>query len=369
LGAVRGGRTIAAAAAARTEADRVLVPLARLRRHGAGTWRAQARLTAQGALLVPWLQVAVVGLAGAEVAWGRITPGELLAAARYVALGTGVGMAIGGLNRLLRARTAARRAAEVLGRPVPSYGARSLPSGPGRLELRGVWARGAGGRVLEDVWLDVPGGAAVAVAGRAGSGKSLLAALPGRLAEPEQGTVLIDGVPVHELSRDALGRAVAYAFERPELFGATVRDAIAAGPGTGVPPEARLRAAARAAYAEEFVLRLPGCYDTPLPEAHMSGGERQRLGLARAFAHGGRVLVLDDATSSLDTVTELRVNEAVAAGMAGRTRLIVAHRAATAAAADLVAWLDAGRLRALAPHGTLWRDPDYRAIFAPVGLP
>lgn len=99
----------------------------------------------------------------------------------------------------------------------------------------------------------------------------------------------------------------------------------------------------------------------------MSGGELQRLGLARAFAHAGRVLVLDDATSSLDTVTELQITDALLDRFADRTRLIVTHRASTAARADLVAWLDGGRLRALAPHRELWRDPDYRAVFGGAG--
>ncbi|NEA25573.1 ATP-binding cassette domain-containing protein, partial [Actinomadura bangladeshensis] len=129
------------------------------------------------------------------------------------------------------------------------------------------------------------------------------------------------------------------------------------------PPDARLAEAARAARADGFIRRLPGGYDTPLADAPMSGGELQRMGLARAFAHAGRVLILDDATSSLDTVTEMEITDAVLTRFAGITRLIIAHRASTAARADLVAWLDGGRLRALAPHTTLWRNPDYRAVF------
>jgi ATP-binding cassette subfamily B protein len=103
----------------------------------------------------------------------------------------------------------------------------------------------------------------------------------------------------------------------------------------------------------------------------VSGGVVQRLGLARAFAHAGaaRLLVLDDATSSLDTVTEMLVARAITSELSGLTRLIVAHRATTAARADLVAWLDGGRIRALAPHGELWADREYRAIFGPAGGP
>jgi ATP-binding cassette subfamily B protein len=95
----------------------------------------------------------------------------------------------------------------------------------------------------------------------------------------------------------------------------------------------------------------------------MSGGERQRIGLARAFAQGERLLILDDATSSLDTVTEHQINAALTGELRGRTRLIVAHRAAIAARADRVIWLEDGRLRACDQHRVLWQDPDYRGVF------
>ncbi|WP_327090512.1 ABC transporter ATP-binding protein/permease [Nonomuraea sp. NBC_01738] len=208
--------------------------------------------------------------------------------------------------------------------------------------------------------MTVPSGLSVAVVGR---GASTVAALAGRLTEPEEGVILLDGVPLPELGRDELRQAVGYAFARPALVGATVHDVIALGPravGTDV-----VRAAARSARADGFVRRLPGGYGTPLDKAPMSGGEAQRLGLARAFAHPGRVLIFDDATSSLDTVTELQVSQAITGELGDRTRLIVSARAATAARADLVAWLHEGRVRALAGHDTLWRDPAYRAEFAP----
>ena len=97
----------------------------------------------------------------------------------------------------------------------------------------------------------------------------------------------------------------------------------------------------------------------------MSGGEIQRVGLARAFAHAdqARLLILDDPMSSLDTVTEMQVSRALTGRLGNRTRLIIAHRAATAARADFVAWLDGGKLRALAPHRDLWGDSRYRSVF------
>ncbi len=97
----------------------------------------------------------------------------------------------------------------------------------------------------------------------------------------------------------------------------------------------------------------------------MSGGEVQRMGLARAFAHAGRVLVLDDVAASLDTVTEHHIRQVLTGALVDRTRLVVAHRVSTAAHADLVVWLDGGRMRSVAPHRQLWREPDYRAVFDP----
>jgi ATP-binding cassette subfamily B protein len=111
------------------------------------------------------------------------------------------------------------------------------------------------------------------------------------------------------------------------------------------------------------VQRLPQGYHTPLAQAPLSGGETQRLGLARAL-RAGRLLILDDATSSLDTVTEHQISQALAGINGGRTRIVVTHRAATAARADLVAWLDGGRLLGCAPHHVLWRCSAYRALFA-----
>jgi ATP-binding cassette subfamily B protein len=197
--------------------------------------------------------------------------------------------------------------------------------------------------------------------GRSGAGKSLLAALAGRLADPDAGEVLLDGVPLRELPHDDLRRAVGYAFARPALLGGTVEQAI--GLGLASPSPDRVRAAARTALADDFVRRLPDGYDTAVADAPRSGGESQRLGLARAFAHGGRLLILDDALSSLDTVTERHITDALLGDGPGTTRLLVAHRSATAACADAVAWLDEGRVRAVGRHEELWRLAEYRAVF------
>jgi ATP-binding cassette subfamily B protein len=158
---------------------------------------------------------------------------------------------------------------------------------------------------------------------------------------------------------------VGYGFEHPILFGETVADAIAF--GATAPSRQEVVDAARAARADDFIRRMPAGYATPLAHAPMSGGEVQRVGLARTFAHAGRVVILDDVAASLDTVTEHHIRQVLTGALANRTRVIVAHRASTAASADLVVWLDGGRVRATAPHAQLWFDPAYRALFGPDG--
>ncbi|OXM70682.1 ABC transporter ATP-binding protein [Amycolatopsis sp. KNN50.9b] len=351
-----GARTIAAAGTAGREESRVLEPLPELHGHGRQTWQVLSRAAAQGAVAGPLVLVAVLAVGGLALVDGRITAGDLFAASRYAVLGAGLGGLAGVFGQLARARAGAARAAEVLTVPAVGHGSRGLPEGTGRLEFRHVTVRSDGTTLLDDVDLTVPGGATVAVVGRSGAGKSVLAALAARLRDPDEGEVRLDGVPLGELSHAALRTAVCAAFERPVLVGATVGDAI--GPGRD---RAELLTAARATHAHEFVSRYPEGYDTPLADAPMSGGEAQRLGLARAW-HARRLLVLDDATSSLDMVTEMQISRTLT-GDGGRTRLIVTHRVSTAARADCVVWLDGGRVRAVAPHHRLWQDAGYREAF------
>jgi ATP-binding cassette subfamily B protein len=358
--ALDGSRTIAAAGTLDRETARVLRRLPDLSAYGTGTWTALAAAGGRTALLSPLILIAVITCGGLLLGAGRLTPGELLAAVQYALLGSGLGAVLTTVNRMVRARTSAGRVAEVLAEPTVTEGTRRLPTGPGVLRLEQVTVLLDGHTALDSVDLTVPGGAVVAVVGRSGAGKSLLAAVAGGLREPDGGRVLLDGVPLVACSPAESATAVGYGFERPVLVGATVGEAIAMGrPGGG----AATRRAAAVAAIDDYVARLPEGYDTPLADSPMSGGERQRLGLARAL-RGERLLILDDASSSLDTVTEARITDSLTRHAAGRTRLVVTHRRATAARSDLVVWLDGGRIRGYAPHAALWTDPAYRAVFA-----
>jgi ATP-binding cassette, subfamily B, bacterial len=359
--ALGGARTIAAARTTDQEVERVLQPVPRLRHHGAEVWRTMARLAFRGEPVVLLTQIAVVAVAGIGLGTGRLSPGEMLAASRYAVMAAGIGGILDELAALTRARAGAERVAAVLDQPATSYGTGALPPGPGQLELRGVTAGPTGAPVVVGLDLVVPSGQTVALVGRSGAGKSLTAAVAGRLSDPQAGQVLLDGTPLDQLDRPTLRAAVTYAFERPWLLGTTIADAI--GFGVDRPSRPRLEQAAAAARADGFIARLPDGYEAALTDTPLSGGELQRLGLARALARDARVLILDDATSSLDTATEAEITAALTARHHGGTRLIVTHRQATAARADLVAWLDGGRVRAVGRHDELWADPDYRAAF------
>ncbi|MER5864321.1 ABC transporter ATP-binding protein [Kitasatospora sp. NPDC002040] len=354
-GALAGLRSIHAAGAGEAETARVLAPLPRLAEAGHALWNTQRRTVWQATLLVAVVELAVLATAGRQLADGTLRPGDLAAAAGWAALGLGFFEQVEALAGVAHARAGRDRVGELLALPVPPRGSRDLPDGPGELTLIGVGVDG----LLGPLDLTVPGGRTVALVGRSGSGKSLLAAVAGGLRAPSTGLVLIDGVPLADLAPDQRRSAVGYAFERPVLVGATVGEALE---GAG-------EAETRAARADGFLARLPRGADTPSTELRLSGGELQRLGLARLLAQRPRVVILDDATSSLDLATEHQVTEALAAATAGRTRLVIAHRPGVAARADLVAWLDGGRLRALAPHTTLLADPDYRAALAAVPAP
>lgn len=353
-----GARTIAAAGTVVREENRVLQELPVLHGHGIRTWGVLARASAQGAVVGPLVLVAVLAAGGLALYSGRITPGELFAASQYAVIGAGLGGLTGVLGGLARAKAAAFRVGEVLDIEPVDYGDTALPDGDATLEFRGVTVKADNATLLDGIDLTVPGGAVVAVVGKSGAGKSVLAALAARLRDPDAGQVLLDGVPLAELDHDTLRGAVACAFERPVLVGDTVIDAI----GPGRDPES-VHADAKAVHAHEFVSRLPDGYHTPLADAPMSGGEYQRLGLARAW-RAGRLLVLDDATSSLDMVTEMQIGATVTGDSDPRTRLIITHRAATAARADLVVWLDRGRIRATGPHEELWQRSAYREVFS-----
>jgi ATP-binding cassette subfamily B protein len=208
--------------------------------------------------------------------------------------------------------------------------------------------------VLDGFDLDIPAGRTIALIGATGSGKSTLTQLIPRYYDPQGGRVLLDGADVRDLRLDDLRRAVGMVSQEPFLFSATIRDNIAYGvPGAA---EDAVLAAARLAQAEGFIRALPEGYDTVVGERGytLSGGQRQRLAIARAVVTDPRVLVLDEATASVDASTEREISDALRAVMAGRTTIIIAHRLSTIALADEIVLVDGGRPAARGTHDELY---------------
>ena len=329
----------------------------------------------QRALYVPLLsflpllaQGAVLLAAGRMVVDGSLTLGQfflfnLLLAMLIVPLRS-LGMWIG---QAQRATASGERIFEILDEPEgveDRPGAVPLPAGPGAISFEGVTFAYASGRpVLEDVDLDLPPGRTVALIGHTGSGKTTLAALVPRFYDATEGRVLVDGVDVRDITRRSLRREIGVISQDPFLFSATVRENIAFGASDASDEE--VEEAARAAQAHEFVEELPYGYDTVIGERGitLSGGQRQRLAIARALVIDPRILILDDATASVDATTEARIREALAEAMRGRTTLIIAHRLSTIALADEVVVLDHGRVAARGTHAELLAtSPVYQEI-------
>ncbi|MDX6569229.1 MAG: ATP-binding cassette, subfamily bacterial [Gaiellales bacterium] len=240
-----------------------------------------------------------------------------------------------------------------------------LPVGGGELRLEGVrFGYDPERPILHEVDIDIPEGRTLALIGRTGSGKSTLAALIPRLYDVQAGRVLVDGIDVRELDLGELRRSVATVSQDTFLFSASVRDNIAfARPDAS---DAAVEQAARRAQAHDFISALPKGYDTVIGERGLtlSGGQRQRIAIARALVADPRILILDDATASVDATTEARIRVALREARAGRTTLIIAHRLSTLSLADEIAVLDHGRVVSRGTHDEIvGNSPVYDEIW------
>jgi ATP-binding cassette subfamily B protein len=340
--------------------------------------------------LLPQIGIALVLLVGGrEVISGSLSLGSFTAFYTYVAMLAGpmrmLGMTLGMAQRAI---ASGNRLFEILDREPrieSPPGAPGLPAGGGRVELRGVTLRYDGARAdaseidhpgvgsksdaaLSGVDLEVAAGSTVALVGPSGSGKTSLVALVARLYDPSEGSVLVDGTDVRGVDVISLRSEVAFVADDSFLFSATVADNIAYARPAASRDE--IEAAARRAQADEFIRDLPGGYETVVGERGLtlSGGQRQRLAIARALVADPRILILDDATSSVDATTEAAIKAGLREAMAGRTTFIIAHRLSTVSLADEIVVMDGGRIVDRGTHEELLAGCGFYREIAEHGL-
>jgi ABC-type multidrug transport system fused ATPase/permease subunit len=294
-------------------------------------------------------QAAILLIGGRMVAHGSLSVASFVRFNLYLAMLVtplrSLGMWIG---QAQRATASGERIFQVIDEPEDisdAPDAPRLPDGPGDVRFEHVtFGYDADRPVLHDVNLELPAGRVVALIGHTGAGKTTLASLVPRFYDAQAGRVTIDGVDVREVTLASLRREIGVIAQDPFLFSATVRENI----GFGRPDASddEIERAARLAQAHEFVEALPEGYDTVIGERGitLSGGQRQRVAIARALVVDPRILILDDATASVDASTEAKIREGLREAMRGRTTIIIAHRLSTIALAEEIVVVDDGRI-------------------------
>ena len=317
---------------------------------------------------------ALLFVGGRQAIEGTLSVGDFVAFYGYVLMLTSPMRMLGiALGMAQRAVASGARVFELLDRRprvTAPPGAPPMPPGAGRVELRGVaFAYDGGEPVLREIDLDVEPGRTVALVGPTGSGKTTLVMLIPRLYDVDQGALLVDGVDVRSVDPASLRREVAVVSDDAFLFSASLAENIAYARADA--SEEEIRAAAERAGLGELLDDLPEGLDTLVGERGLtlSGGQRQRVAIARALLAEPRILILDDATSSVDATTESRIKSALREVMEGRTTFVIAHRLSTIALADEVVVLEGGRVAARGTHSALLEGSELYREIAEKGLP
>jgi ABC-type multidrug transport system fused ATPase/permease subunit len=355
---VSGIRIVKAFARERHMMDRFRRSADRVFEQSMLTTRLQAFYTPLMGFL-PNIGVAVVLLVGGQqVINGSLSVGELTAFYAYLLLLSGPVRWLGmSLSMAQRTVASGNRMFEILDREPEMKsppGAPALPAGGGQVSIQNVVLRYDGGEPsLTGINLDVEAGRTVALVGPTASGKTSLVGLLARLYDPSEGRVVIDGADIREVDVASLRREIAFVADESFLFSDTVGNNIAYANPDATPKQ--IEAAARRAQADEFIRALPSGYDTVVGERGLtlSGGQRQRVAIARALLAEPRILILDDATSSVDATTESQIKAGLQEAMQGRTTFVVAHRLSTISLADEIVVIDLGRIVDRGTHDEL----------------
>jgi ABC-type multidrug transport system fused ATPase/permease subunit len=332
--------------------------------------RIQARYVPLLQTLPSLAQAAVLLVGGYGVIHGSISLGSFFAVNGYLLLLVvplrSAGMWVGQYQRAMASGERIFEVLDVERDIVEPPGASVLPPGPGHIRFEAVeFAYEPDRPVLRGIDLDIPAGSTVALIGPTGCGKTTLTALIPRFYDVTAGRVTVDGADVRDVTLASLRGDVGIVSQDTFLFSTTVAENIAYGTPDATPEQ--IVTAARQAQAHDFICDLPDGYETRVGERGLtlSGGQRQRIAIARALLMNPRILILDDATASVDATTEARIKLALREVMKGRTTLIIAHRLSTISLAGHVVVLDGGRIVAQGSHAELTESsPVYREIHA-----
>ena len=315
--------------------------------------------------------IAVMWFGGRMVYAGTLPVGDLTAFFSYITeILISLMMVSMIFMMMTRSIACARRICEVLDEKPAISNDRAVPGAEveaGSIDFDHVsfrYGTEGGEWTLEDVDLHIPAGATVGILGGTGSGKSTLVSLIPRLYEAQEGTVRVGGRPVSDYTMEHLRDAVSVVLQKNTLFSGTVRENLLWGDPNAT--EEQLLAACRAACADEFLDRLPNGLDTDLGQGgvNVSGGQKQRLCIARAILKQPKILILDDSTSAVDTATDAKIRRAFREELKDTTKLIIAQRVSSIADADTILVMDHGRLAAQGTHAELMESCEiYRDVY------
>jgi ATP-binding cassette, subfamily B, bacterial MsbA len=334
-------------------------------------YRTNLKVTGVLSALPPMMEfLGGVAIAGAlwygsrEIALGRLTAGEFTSFVTALLLMYGPVKKLSRVNaNLQQALAAAERIFELLDLDTEvrqAAGARALPAFRDAIEFRDVefhYDDGHGRATLKGVSFSVRAGQMIAIVGRSGAGKTTLVNLLPRFYDVTSGAIVIDGQDIRKVTLKSLRDQIGIVTQDTVLFDDTIANNIAYGvPGVG---REQIEASARAAHAHEFILALPDGYETRIGERgqRLSGGQRQRVAIARALLKNSPILILDEATSSLDSESERLVQDALVTLMMNRTSFVIAHRLSTVRRADAIIVLDRGRIAEIGRHDDLMARP------------
>lgn len=366
---LRGARVVKAFAQEQAEIGRFVAQNEQWFNWAAASARLQSRNMPLLDLIANLATIGIIWYGGSQVIQNHLTLGELVAFTTYLAQLNQPVRTLGMvLPAIIMAGASGERIFEILD-AVPDVhdapDAKPLSVIRGQVAFENVSFAYQGRRaVLQNISFTAEPGQVVALLGATGSGKSTVMNLVSRFYDPTNGRILVDGHDLRQIKVKSLRSQIGVVLQETTLFATTVRENIAF--GRPAASEAEIMAAAQAAQAHEFITACPQGYDTYVGErgVTLSGGQKQRIAIARALLSNPGILILDDATASVDTQTERLIQQALTALMNGRTTFVIAHRLSTVRRADLILVLQKGQIVARGTHETLLQDSaEYREIY------